>query len=108
MRLTHATALILQALASGRRHGFQIMEVSGLPSGTVYPVLRRLEREKAVESEWESEEGARAAGRRQRRVYRLTESGHAWAARARQRLADTQRVLSDPSLGDVRPSGSVG
>lgn len=52
IRLTQATALILQALATGRRHGFQIMEVSGLPSGTVYPVLRRLERELAVESQW--------------------------------------------------------
>lgn len=33
------------------------MEVSGLPNGTVYPVLRRLEREKAVESEWETVPG---------------------------------------------------
>jgi PadR family transcriptional regulator len=108
MRLTHATALILQALAIGRRHGFQIMEVSGLPSGTVYPVLRRLEREKAVESEWEAEDVAHEAGRRQRRVYQLTESGQLWAERARQRLADTQRVLLDSALGDVSPTGANG
>ena len=62
LRLTHTTALILQALASGSRHGFQIMEVTGLPSGTVYPVLRRLEREGAVASEWEDEEVAKEAG----------------------------------------------
>ena len=108
IRLTHATALILQAVATGRRHGFQIMEVSGLPSGTVYPVLRRLEREKAVESEWESEEGAREAGRRRRRVYHLTELGQVWAERARQRLADTQRLLSDGELGGAAPSGVGG
>lgn len=108
IRLTHATALILQAIATGRCHGFQIMEVSGLPSGTVYPVLRRLEREKAVESEWESEDEAREAGRRQRRVYRLTELGQVWAERARQRLADTQRVLSDAELGGAEPSGAAG
>lgn len=108
IRLTHATALILQALATGRRHGFQIMDVSGLPSGTVYPVLRRLERELAVESEWEDEETARAAGRRPRRVYRLTESGQLLAERARQRLADTARVLSDGALGGATPESSGG
>lgn len=108
IRLTQATALILQALATGRRHGFQIMEVSGLPSGTVYPVLRRLERELAVESEWEDEGVARAAGRRQRRVYRLTASGQVWAERARQRLSDTHRLLSGGLLGDADPSGAEG
>ena len=107
IRLTHATALILQALATGRRHGFQIMEVSGLPSGTVYPVLRRLERELVVDSEWEDAETAKAAGRRVRRVYRLTESGELLAERARQRLADTQRLLADPLLGG-EPSGAEG
>lgn len=107
IRLTHATALTLQALATGRRHGFQIMGVSGLPSGTVYPVLRRLERERAVESEWEEESVAHAAGRRPRRVYRLTESGQLLAERARQRLADTARVLSGTVLGQA-PSGANG
>ena len=106
IRLTHATALILQALATGRRHGFQIMEVSGLESGTVYPVLRRLERELAVESRWEDEEIASAAGRRVRRIYRLTESGQLLAERARQRLANTRRLLSDSGLADMEPSGA--
>ena len=107
IRLTHATALILQALATGRRHGFQIMDVSGLPSGTVYPVLRRLERELAVESQWEDQDTAHAAGRRPRRVYRLTESGQLLAERARQRLAETARVLSGDVLGRA-PSGASG
>lgn len=104
IRITHATALILQALASGSRHGFQIMEVTGLPSGTVYPVLRRLEREAAVDSEWEDAEAASAAGRRQRRVYGLTEAGQQLASRARERLANTQRVLADPHLGTLGTS----
>jgi len=108
LRLTHATALILQALASGRRHGFQIMEVTGLASGTVYPVLRRLEREEAVESAWEDEEEARTAGRRRRRIYHLTDAGQLLAERARARLARTQRVLADDALGEVGPAGSSG
>jgi PadR family transcriptional regulator PadR len=107
IRITHATALILQAIASGKRHGFQIMEVTGLPSGTVYPVLRRLEREGAVGSEWEDAEAARDAGRRQRRVYRLTGSGEQVAELARQRLAATQRVL-DAGLGATETSGTGG
>jgi DNA-binding PadR family transcriptional regulator len=101
IRLTHATALILQALASGSRHGFQIMDVTGLASGTVYPVLRRLEKEKVVVSEWEAEAEASAAGRRRRRVYRLTAAGQLLAERARERLVETQRVLSDGALGPV-------
>ena len=101
IRLTHTTALILQALASGSRHGFQIMDVTGLASGTVYPVLRRLEKEAAVESEWEDAADASAAGRRRRRIYRLTESGQQVAELARQRLANTQRVLSDAALGSM-------
>ena len=105
VRLTHTTALILQALASGSRHGFQIMDVTGLPSGTVYPVLRRLEKEEAVDSEWEDADEASTAGRRRRRVYQLTDSGLRLAARARERLAATQRVLSDSGLGTVGTSG---
>ena len=101
VRITHATALILQALASGRHHGFQIMEVTGLASGTVYPVLRRLEREEAVESEWEDAHEASAAGRRRRRVYRLAAPGQLLADRARQRLSDTQRLLADQGLGHL-------
>jgi len=108
IRMTHATALILQALATNRRHGFQIMDVTGLPSGTVYPVLRRLEREEAVESEWEDGEVASQAGRRPRRVYRLTESGQSLAERARERLAETARLLAGGGLGGVpsRANGS--
>lgn len=106
LRLTHATSLILQALASGSRHGFQIMEVTGLASGTVYPVLRRLEKEVAVGSEWEDQAGAREAGRRRRRIYQLSESGQELAEEARRRLAQTQRVLADEALGHVGVPGS--
>ena len=42
-RLTHITALILQAIDSGFVYGFSIMEMAGLPSGTIYPAMRRME-----------------------------------------------------------------
>ena len=36
LNLTYPTALVLQALARGFHHGFDIMDATGLPSGTVY------------------------------------------------------------------------
>ena len=95
IRMTQATALILRALATGHRHGFSVMDATGLASGTVYPVLRRLEQEAAVESTWEDESEAHEAGRPRRRVYRLTERGHLHAAEAARRLEGALRFLSD-------------
>ena len=48
MNVTLPTTLVLQALACGHRYGFDVMDATGLPSGTVYPVLRRLEKEGLV------------------------------------------------------------
>jgi hypothetical protein len=39
--LSSATALVLDALDRGFQHGFDILDATGLPSGTVYPILRR-------------------------------------------------------------------
>ena len=44
-KLSHTAAMILQAISAGYVYGFSIMEVTGLPSGTVYPAMRRLERD---------------------------------------------------------------
>ena len=49
-RLTHITALILQAVDSGFVYGFSIMEMTGLPSGTVYPAMRRMEADQLIRS----------------------------------------------------------
>jgi DNA-binding PadR family transcriptional regulator len=75
------------------------MEVSGLPSGTVYPVLRRLEREGVLSSEWEMAPGP---GPR-RRVYALTQQGEVMARAADERLREARRFLA----GELRP-GEVG
>ena len=67
--------LILQALAQGYRFGFDIMQVTGLPSGTIYPALRRLESFHIVTSDWEEDARAREEGRPRRRYYALTPAG---------------------------------
>lgn len=36
--------MVLHALARGHRYGFDLLEQTGLTSGTVYPALERLER----------------------------------------------------------------
>jgi PadR family transcriptional regulator, regulatory protein PadR len=74
-RLSHSVAILLKALSLGYRFGFEIMEVTGLPSGTVYPALRRLERDGLVSSAWEAEAEAVKEQRPARRYYELTRAG---------------------------------
>lgn len=83
--LTYQTALVLAALAAGRHHGFDIMDATDLPSGTVYPILRRLDDEGLVRSRWERDTVARREQRPQRRYYELTSAGEAKLAEARAR-----------------------
>jgi PadR family transcriptional regulator, regulatory protein PadR len=73
--MTLATTLVMQAIGAGHRHGFDIVEVTGYPTGTVYPALRRLERDGYVRSRWEAERTATRDGRPARRYYELTASG---------------------------------
>jgi PadR family transcriptional regulator PadR len=74
-KLSHTAALILQTVESGCSYGFDIMDATGLPSGTVYPALRRMETEGLVSSQWESEKKASAEQRPARKYYRITRSG---------------------------------
>lgn len=70
-----ATAMVLDALARGCRHGFDILDATGLPSGTVYPILRRLERDGFAASRWENPKIAQQEQRPPRRYYELTRDG---------------------------------
>ena len=74
-KLSHSAALILQAIDAGDGYGFSVMEMTGLPSGTVYPAMRRLERDGLIRSQWERQSIADAGQRPARKYYRLTRSG---------------------------------
>jgi DNA-binding PadR family transcriptional regulator len=74
-RLSFTAASVLQALADGAEYGFDVIDRTGLPSGTVYPALSRLERDGHVRSAWEDEAEAHAEGRPARRYYRVTADG---------------------------------
>lgn len=93
-RLSHSAALILKALSLGYCFGFDIMEITGLPSGTVYPALRRLERDQLVSSQWEAESDVHGSGRPARRYYEITSAGNTAAAAATERY---------PLLARLRP-----
>ena len=75
--LSYGSAAILHAVADGRQFGFDIMNATGLTSGTVYPALDRLESAGYLRSTWESEAVSRAEGRPARRNFTLTASGAA-------------------------------
>lgn len=74
-RLSHTAAMILKAIQVGHVYGFSVMETTGLPSGTVYPALRRLERDGLIRSQWESQAIADAGQRPPRKYYKITNIG---------------------------------
>lgn len=84
--LSTATALVVDALARGFRHGFDILDATGLPSGTVYPILRRLEQDGLARSRWEAAKVAHAEQRPPRRYYELTHAGTELVELARARF----------------------
>ncbi len=73
--LSVAALTVLHAVASGSAHGFDIIDATGLPGGTVYPALTRLQRDGLVTSDWEDVSIARAEKRPPRRYYQLTPAG---------------------------------
>jgi len=73
--LTYSTAVILQAVANGYLYGFDIIDITGLPGGTVYPALRRLEEAGHLISKWEKQSIAQSEPRPPRKYYDLTLTG---------------------------------
>lgn len=104
--LSHSVAVILKALANGYQYGFDIMDITGLPSGTVYPALRRLEETGLIDSKWEKASIAQREQRPPRKYYELTPDGNDALAEAvkRYRLLESQM----PYPSKVSPSRERG
>ncbi len=99
----HLDTLLLASLENGPRHGYAIKEalrtVSGarfdLPTGTIYPALRRLEAAGLVTGTWSE------AGGRRRRSYELTPAGHQRLSRDRASWRDfaaAMNAILEPAL----------
>jgi len=82
------TLQILAAVADGRRYGLDLVTNTGLPSGTVYPVLGRLLKRGWVESRWEDQRTADREGRPRRKYYGITDEGLTVLRQAARPLGD--------------------
>jgi DNA-binding PadR family transcriptional regulator len=104
VRITVPTARVLAVLLADPRtdrYGLDLMQATGLPSGTLYPILHRLQEAGWLAAHWEEIDPAEQ-GRPARRYYRLTPDG---VAQARQALAElrAQTAMPDPAR-PVRPA----
>ena len=102
VRMTQVTALVLRAVAAGHRYGFDVMERCGLPSGTAYPALRRLEKAGSLRSRWEDTSAAHDEGRPRRRTYELTALGRDALPAAEKKLEEARRLLA--AISPVPPA----
>jgi PadR family transcriptional regulator PadR len=98
--LSLSATVVLQAVANGYGYGFDIMDATGLPSGTVYPALRRMEASGLVTSAWESAAIAQREQRPPRKYYEVTRSGRLALADA----AERYRLADPPAARIGKPS----
>jgi DNA-binding PadR family transcriptional regulator len=102
VRVTAAVTKVLAAFLAdpeSDRYGLDLMRASGHPSGTLYPVLLRLQAAGWVEARWEEIDPV-AAGRPARRYYRLTPEG---AVAAHAELTKLQHQLNRALGGSAKP-----
>ena len=89
--------LVLQTLQWGPQHGYGISqairvnsgEVLLVDTGSLYPALHRLERQKAISSDWKISEN-----NQQVKVYRLTASGKKQLANERSRWEQLSEAIA--------------
>ena len=93
VKVTLTTLLVLDAFEKGDTYGLAIMKRTGLRSGCLYPILKRLEGLGWITGEWET---PHPQGRPPRRYYELT---------AEARVATT-RLLRERSVSLSAVSGS--
>lgn len=92
-RLTHITGLILQAIDAEFVYGFSIMGMTGLPSGTIYPAMRRMEEDHLIRSRWERQASADREQRPPRKYYQLTTAGKTALEASRKRYPLLERLV---------------
>ncbi len=99
----HLDGLLLAVIEPGPLHGYAVIEAlqlrSGgalaLPTGTVYPALRRLEEAGWISGRWSTVDG------RRRRTYRLTAAGRRALGQERTEWSEFSDAI-EKVLGGVR------
>ena len=100
-RLSHTSAMILEAIGAGHIYGYTVMEVTGLASGTVYPALRRMERDRLIRSQRERQSVADAEQRPPRKYYKLTRSGETTLEALRKRYPLLAKLVAAEEVQDL-------
>jgi DNA-binding PadR family transcriptional regulator len=105
MKLTGPLERVLRVLVADPtlpHYGYDLMQAARLPSGTLYPMLARLQQEGLVDSQWEDPRPD-AGGRPPRKYYQLTAEGARVArlelARAPAARGMTRHVAARPAHG---------
>jgi PadR family transcriptional regulator PadR len=102
--LSYSAVVVLRTVANGYEYGFDIIDITGLPSGTVYPTLRRLEDLGYVNSKWEKHEIAQRELRPPRKYYQLTREGDQALTEAVKRF----KLIEQPLRMRMKPSRQRG
>lgn len=103
IRSTVGTQLVLQVFLvdpTSETFGYDLMKATRLSSGTIYPILERLEANGWVSSKWEGID-PEAEGRPQRRLYRLTGVGQTSARALLDEHERRMRYAARPALGET-------
>lgn len=102
--LGNTTILVLDAISRGVRYGFDIMDATDLPAGTVYPALSRLAGMGYLTSDWQDPEEAQRRKRPPRKYYAITDRGRVALseAAARIRALDSALTTDAPRRGEAR------
>jgi DNA-binding PadR family transcriptional regulator len=98
LRLSPQTLLILDAFllqADEWKYGYDLSRITGLKSGTLYPILMRLAERGLLETQWEPGE----PGKPPRHMYRFTPDGLRFARSSA--AADAGGALGQVALGLV-------
>ena len=101
--LGNTTIRVLNAISQGVRYGFDVMDSTDLPSGTVYPALSRLEGMGYLTSDWQNPEESQRRRRPPRKYYTITDRGRVALseAAARIRALDSALTTDAPRRGEA-------
>ncbi len=108
LQMTGPVQQVLRAMLedpAAPRYGLEISKLADLETGTLYPIMARLERVGWVESRWEDPDLSISDGRPRRRYYQLTRDG---AELARGALADISRAREKRRAGLAVQPGTLG
>ncbi len=97
-----STLTVLHAVSGGCRYGFDVIDATGLQSGTVYRALSKLEERGLLRSKWEPANEALREKRPRRKYYEVTSRGETELATSRKQLLTLAKLAGIDGAEAVR------